>query len=225
MGPEAGAVAVHRRRKNVRRTRSWPEVEVFGLDLSSGSRVRRLRVWLVGWGPWRGALVRASCTSDSAFCAGVAAGGNRSARLDRIAAFSRRKPVRIGVFVEAPAIVLLALLLFAIEGGRHLQDFGWLRAGALAVVHGHALYGPPEPRLLVLNNQFAVRFCGALGFVPWLVAGLPAVRAALSEGQVPVLQHAPPGRGTPGGATGSPALARSTPARPFEAHGGAPGHG
>jgi hypothetical protein len=95
----------------------------------------------------------------------------RSAVLERLGAVARRRPLQIGVFIEAPAICVIALLAFAVKGGHHLQDFGWLRAGALSVLHGATLYPPPDPGLLELNNAFVYPPIDAYALVP--VAILP----------------------------------------------------
>jgi hypothetical protein len=88
-----------------------------------------------------------------------------------LGAFGRRRPVQLGVFVEAPAICIGILLYWALLGGDRMQDYGWLRAGALEIVHGRPLYGPPDPQSLVLNNQFVYPPLVAYGLVP--VAVLP----------------------------------------------------
>jgi len=86
--------------------------------------------------------------------------------------------VRLGVFVEAPAIFIGALLLWAVEGGDRMQDFAWLRTGALSVLHGRSPYSAPNPALLVQNNQFIYPPLDAYALVP--VAVLPRALSYVS---------------------------------------------
>ena len=90
---------------------------------------------------------------------------------DRVKAFVRRRPVQIGVFVEGPAIALAVLVYWAVKGGDRMQDFGWLRAGSLAVLHGKHLYPPADPHLLALNDRFVYPAIDAFLIAP--VAVLP----------------------------------------------------
>lgn len=88
---------------------------------------------------------------------------------------TRRRSFQFGVFIEAPAIMFGGLVFLALQAGSRMQDFAWLRLGALAVAHGRSPYTPPLPALLAQNDKFIYPPADAYLLVPF--AALPRAAA------------------------------------------------
>jgi Glycosyltransferase family 87 len=91
---------------------------------------------------------------------------------DILRSVAHRRSVQIACFVEAPLMVCGFLLVWAIDG-RSMEDFKWLRRGALAVFHGRSPYGLADPALLAHNNQFIYPPLDAYALVPLAVIPRP----------------------------------------------------
>ncbi len=90
---------------------------------------------------------------------------------------ARRRSLQVAVFAEAPLIVLGFLLVWAVNGDG-LEDFKWLRQGAVAVLHGRSPDGPPDPALLAHNNQFIYPPLDAYALFPFGLVSQPVAGAA-----------------------------------------------
>jgi alpha-1,2-mannosyltransferase len=85
--------------------------------------------------------------------------------------------VQVAVFAEAPFIVVVFLLVWAVTG-KSMEDFRWLRHGAIVVLHGRSPYGPPDPALLAHNNQFIYPPLDAYAVSPFGLVSWPIASAA-----------------------------------------------
>jgi alpha-1,2-mannosyltransferase len=100
----------------------------------------------------------------------------RGPSLSAVAVGLQRRSVRLAVLVEVPLLALGYLTVWAATG-KSMQDFAWIRAGGLAVLHGHSPYVAPQAVLLAQNDKFVYPAIDAYTFVPFalLPRGVAAV--------------------------------------------------
>ena len=91
---------------------------------------------------------------------------------DILGRIARRRSVQVGVFAEAPLLVLGFLLSLAVDGGS-FQDFKVFRQAALTVLHGRSPYGLPDPALLAHGNQFVYPPLDAYAVLPFALLSGP----------------------------------------------------
>jgi hypothetical protein len=90
---------------------------------------------------------------------------------------TKGRGLTIGVFVEAPLIFLAFYIwLIGIKDGWKLQDFAALRSAAIAVLHGHSPYPPPDPQVLLQAHELVYPPLVAYLFAPF--AAMPNSVAA-----------------------------------------------
>src|SRR2546422_433501 len=74
----------------------------------------------------------------------------------------------VAVFVEPPLIfVAFYVWLVGIKGGWQMQDLSAVRSAAVAVLHGHSPYPPPDPEVLLKARQLVYPPLVAYLFVPF----------------------------------------------------------
>jgi Glycosyltransferase family 87 len=108
---------------------------------------------------------------------------------ERLRAFA--KPWELAAFIWAPAIGLSFAFWADLRSHNPLQDFGYFRTAALAVVHGHSPYVKPTAAAFAHFDKFVYPPIAALFFAPFaalpqeaarvlmFLAGLAAILGAL----------------------------------------------
>jgi Glycosyltransferase family 87 len=86
-------------------------------------------------------------------------------------------PAELGVFYEAPLIVIGFVVWFALSGnGRAMGDFLIFRDAGTAVLHGHSPYVAPIKALVAQNDRFVYPAPMAVLFTPFALLPLAAAK-------------------------------------------------